>query len=169
MWLLVTSVWSEVLIRHLAVQFLEGSTQRQPRTGALVCRGFQKPYSETNSENKNPVFRHRNFCALSKQIQTLSKRKWNSENLPPLQAKKNLLRFLTVSSQARVSSRLCPAGFSSVPPAAPPVSPDKLLRKRVQRLNIWRIGNGQTWRRYWNPVVLKGTEKRPSKGRSELS
>ncbi|KAJ8790423.1 hypothetical protein J1605_004396 [Eschrichtius robustus] len=51
----------------------------------------------------------------------------------------------------------------------PPVSPDKLLKKRVQRLTIWRIGNEQTWGRCWNPVVLKGTEKRPSKGSSELS
>ena len=163
-------MWSEVLIRHLAVQFLEGSTQRQPRTtGALMCRDFQKPYSETNSENENPVFRHRNSCPLSERIQTLSNRKWNSENLAPLQAKKNLLKFLTGSSQARVSSRLCPAAPSSVPPAAPPVSPDKLLKKRVRRLNIWRIGNEQTWGRCWNPVVLKGTEKRPSKGSSELS
>ena len=102
-------MWSEVLIRHLAVQFLEGSTQRQPRTtGALMCRDFQKPYSETNSENENPVFRHRNSCPLSERIQTLSNRKWNSENLAPLQAKKNLLKFLTGSSQARVFLKALP-------------------------------------------------------------
>lgn len=136
---------------------------------SLGVQRLPKALFRAQLRKQKSCFQTQELLSLSKRIQMLSNRKWNSENLAPLQAKKNLLRFWTVSSQARVSSRLCPVGSSSVLPAAPPVSPDKLLTKRVQRLNIWRIGNGQTWRRCWNPVVLKGTEKRPSKRRSELS
>lgn len=128
-----------------------------------MCRDLQKPYSLRSVSETNILFSN---IGTPGPCQNGSKhcpiRNGIPQNLAPLQAKKNLLRFLIGSSQvsflmALLHWPLLGSLYNSS------CEPRQTYEEAGQRLNIWQNGKDQTW---WNHLVLKRTEKSPRKGKS---
>lgn len=74
-----------------------------------------------------------------------------------------ILRFF--SSESFLRALLCGLLLGSL--CSSPSSPEKRLKKRVQRLDLWPIGKAQTCKHCWNHLVLKGADFKEAKKREE--